>query len=107
MPARNKTNTGCVSTMNECGARVHGTGQRENTRMNVNRYSDSGTIHSSGIGDRSTDMCVVVPSMRLDGTAANSTQRNRRKPVTSSEGGGSTHSWTGAFTGTDTVLGAP
>src|SRR5258705_12672379 len=92
--------------MSECGERVHGTGQRENTRINVSRYSASGTIQSKGMGDRSTDMCVVVPSMRLEGTAASSTQRKRRKLVTSAEGGGSTHSWTGALTGIVTALGA-
>ena len=75
--------------------------------MNVKRYRASGTIHKSGIGDRSTDMCVVVPSIRLEGTAASSTQRSRRKFVTSSEGGGSTHSWTGAVVGTVNVFGAP
>src|SRR5438128_1535079 len=76
-----------------CGPRVHGIGQRENTRMKLKRYNASGTIHRKGIGDRSTDMCVVVPSIKLDGTAASMTQRKRRKLVISSEGGGSTHSW--------------
>src|SRR5262245_42599103 len=81
------TNSGWASTTKVCGPRVQGIGQRKNTRMNVKRYSASGTIHNSGIGDRSTDMLVVVPSMRLEGTAASNTQRSRRKFVTVSEGG--------------------
>src|SRR5437867_3490614 len=88
--AKASTKIGWTSTANEWGPRVHGTGQRENTRMNVNKYSASGTTHKNGCGDRSTVIFVVVPSIRLEGMAASMTQRKRRKLVISSEGGGST-----------------
>ncbi len=55
-------------------------GQRAKTRMNVSRYSASGMTQNSGMGDRSVVMCVVMPSIRLDGTAASNTQRSRRQP---------------------------
>src|SRR5438105_1323718 len=39
----------------------------------------------SGIGDRSVVICVVMPSIKLDGMAASMTQRRRRPNVISSE----------------------
>ena len=45
----------------------------------------SGTSQKYGIGERSVVMWVVMPSIKLDGTAANMTQRRRRLKVTSSE----------------------
>src|SRR5689334_18053307 len=36
------------------------------------------------MGDRSVVICVVTPSIMLDGTAASMTQRKRRPPVSSS-----------------------
>ena len=38
-------------------------------------------IHSSGIGDRSVQMYVTTPSIKLDGAAPRSTQRSRRQGV--------------------------
>ena len=38
------------------------------TRMNVARYSANGMTHSNGIAARLVVMCVVTPSIRLDGT---------------------------------------
>src|SRR5262249_53005763 len=90
MSARASTKTGWAMTITVWGARVHGTGQRRKTKMKESRYSASGTIHRSGMGERSTDMWVVVPSIKLDGIAASSIQRIRRQIVISSEGGGST-----------------
>src|SRR5262245_14990508 len=46
-------------------------------------------------------MCVVVPSIRLHGTAASSTQRKRRKLVTSSFGCGSTQACVCGWAATD------
>src|ERR1700731_2819718 len=44
-----------------------------------------GISQNSGIGERSVVICVVTPSMRLDGTAARPIQRRRRHVVISSE----------------------
>src|SRR5437763_16558620 len=46
----------------------------------------SGISQNSGMGERSVVMCVVTPSMRLEGTAARPIQRRRRQVVMSSEG---------------------
>src|SRR5947209_1240255 len=45
----------------------------------------SGISQNNGMGDRSVVMCVVTPSMRLEGTAARPIQRRRRQAVISSE----------------------
>src|SRR5438270_833112 len=47
---------------------------------------NSKTHEKSGTGDRSVVMCDVMPSIRLDGTAASPIQRSRRRNVTSSVG---------------------
>src|SRR5689334_16687049 len=51
--------------------------------MNDKRYNVKGINQNNGMGDRSVVMCVVTPSMRLEGTAARQIQRNRRNGVTS------------------------
>src|SRR5262245_18982463 len=58
--------------------------------MKDNRYRVSGMSQNSGMGDRSVVMWLVMPSMRLEGTAPSATQRRRRPMVMSSERGGAT-----------------
>src|SRR5437868_13594972 len=79
------TNAGCRYSAYMCGCSVQTTGQRAKTRMNEPRYRISGISQKSGIGDRSVVMCVVMPSIKLDGIAASMTQRKRRPAVISSE----------------------
>src|SRR5262245_5942631 len=55
--------------------------------MKDKRYKVSGMSQNSGIGDRSVVMWLVMPSMRLEGTAPSATQRKRRPMVITSERG--------------------
>ena len=46
-------------------------------RMKVSRYNASGMIQTSGIEATSVEMCVVTPSIKLDGISANATHCTR------------------------------
>src|SRR5262245_56335604 len=50
---------------------------RPNARMNVSRYTASGSTQSSGIGTRLRVMCDVTASMSADGTNAAMSQYAR------------------------------
>src|SRR5947209_20283856 len=60
--------------------------RRANTRMKVNRYRDRGTTHISGTDAMSVEMYIVTPSIMLDGTKAQATQRRRRRAERRSRG---------------------
>src|SRR5438046_7372022 len=93
-----------------CGSSVQTTGQRANTRMNESKYSVKGISQISGTGDRSVVMCVVMPSIMLDGTAARAIHLRRRNMVTSSscpnrtDGAGLAMEGRGAATGALAVI---
>ena len=55
-------------------------GRGANTMMNVNRYSASGAIHSSGADATSVVRCVVTPKSKLDGANDLSFATNGTKP---------------------------
>src|SRR5262249_52246081 len=76
--------TGWRLSMNWWGFSVHTTGQREKTRMKESKYRVNGASQTSGFGERSVEMCVVTPSMRLTGMAPRATQRALRQGVISS-----------------------
>src|SRR5262245_18497520 len=67
-----------------CGSSVQTTGQRAKTKMNESKYSVNGMSQISGTGERSVVICVVTPSIMLDGTAARPIHLSRRSIVTSS-----------------------
>src|SRR5579862_894932 len=87
----NGINKSCSVTITLCGVMLRGfrptptqgTGQRLKTNTNDKRYKVSGIIQSRGMGEMSVEMYVVVPSIKLVGTAASPTQRSRRNGVTS------------------------
>ena len=48
-----------------------------NARIKVSRYNARGIIQMSGIEATSVEMCVVTPSIKLDGISAKPTQSSR------------------------------
>ena len=68
--------SGCASSIHLCGS----SGRDWNTSTQVNRYSDSGSTHSSGAAATSVEMCAVTAISRPDGTAARKIQRARISP---------------------------
>ena len=66
--------SGCSSSIHLCGS----SGRDWNTSTQVNRYSDSGSTHSSGAAATSVEICAVTAISRPDGTAARKIQRARR-----------------------------
>ena len=56
-------------------------GRRANTIANEKRYSASGITHSSGIGRMTVVKYEVTASIQVEGMAASTTQRARRRHV--------------------------
>src|SRR5262249_46501446 len=74
-----RTNNGVTSRSrdNSEAGRCLPPGSGGKATINVNRYNANGMIQKSGTEAMSVTMYVVTPSIKLDGTKASASQRNR------------------------------